>query len=265
MRLPSIVGPGVLAAALVLGFGVRAQDAAKPPPADPRDLNGVWYVTNPARLDRDWTVHFGPPDPMTLPHSAVLWPIDGKPPPFTPWGLKRFDYRFNAVLADMPIADPSTDCKPHGTPRVAVPDYPFQIVQTPKITAFLYEVAHDVRLIYMNEPMPEHPKITQMGYSVGHWEGDTLVVHTAGLNDSAIIDEIGTPHSNALKLTERIRKINGGRQLEDLITFDDPIAYKRPWTTRQVFNWSPQTKLMEYVCEENNRNPSDANGQTTVK
>jgi len=275
MRFRSVAVVGCVAAALAVTVGAESSALAQQPaaklqpkaaPSDARGLDGVWYVDNPARLDRDWTVHHGSAtEPGALPDSRVLWPLDGSPPPFTPWGLEHFNTRFQAALNNQPIADPSTDCIPHGTPRVQVPNYPFQIVVTPQIVGMLYEVAHDVRLVYMNQPLPQHLPITQMGTSVGHWDGNTLVVHTEGLSDSAILDQMGTPHSDQLKLTERIRTINGGRQLEDLITFDDPVAFRSPWTTRQVFNKRPDMRLMEYVCEENNRNVSNANGQTTVK
>ena len=269
MRTASTVALAAAALALLTAPQALAQPGTDNPTikgsADPRDLNGVWFLNNPSHLDRDRTVHYGKNGPMTLADSRVLWPIDGSIPPFTDWGLKRFNARYDGNIANKPIADPSTSCIPHGVPRAMVPTYPFQIVQTKGITAVLYEVAHDVQMIYMDRPLPKKPKITQMGTSVGHWEGDELVVQTVGLDDSAIIDQMGTPHSNQLKLTERFKKTDGGRHLEVTMTFDDPVAYKAPWTARTTFNLRTDMKLMEYVCEENNRNAVDANGVTGAK
>lgn len=142
--------------------------------------------------------------------------------------------------------------------------YPVQMVQTPGLITMLFEVAHNVRLIHMDQPMPANPKITQMGYSVGHWEGDTLVITTKGISHTGIFDEIGTPHSDQLQITEHIRKIDGGKTLEDRFTFEDPVAFKTPWQAREILSWRPDVQLMEYVCEENNRNWADSSGKTTV-
>ena len=270
------MGAGLAAAALALGAlagsAALAQDgragrAALPPsPADPRDLQGVWFITHAAHLNRDQTVGYGRETPdKELTHSRVLWTIDHKSPPFTAWGQKLFDAHFQGNLNNEPIADPSTNCRPHGMPRIMIAPYPMQIVQTKGLITMLFEVNHNVRLIHMDEPLPAHPKITQMGYAVGHWDGDTLVIETKGISGSGIFDEIGTPHSDELKVTERIRKVDGGKTLEDVFTFEDPIAFRQPWQAREILAWRPDIKIMEYVCEENNRNWADASGKTTAK
>jgi hypothetical protein len=117
----------------------------------------------------------------------------------------------------------------------------------------------------MDQPMPAKVPLTFNGYSVGHWEGDTLVVHSKGISSAGVIDQLGTPHSDSLRVTERIRKIDGGKALEDMMTFDDPVAYTRPWTARLIDNWDDGHRISEYVCEENNRNASTADGATTAR
>ena len=240
-----------LAVAVLAGFPAAASElwqpparlASRPPAAAPRDINGVWFT----KLDRK------------------MWPIDGSEPPFTPAGRALYDKRVQAERDGRPMADPSTFCKPHGVPRIMASPYPIQIFATPDQVAIIHEVNHNIRMIYLNEPAPEAPEPNFMGYSVGHWDGDTLVVETIGVSDESFLDEVGTPHSAGMKVTERMTKIDGGRKLQDRITIDDPIYYTRPWTAERVFDWRPDVRLLEYVCEENNRNVPDADNRTTAK
>ena len=262
---------GLIAAGVALAMlgAVAAAQPAAAPSSDARNLEGVWNITHASKLNRDKTVSYGRGNadgPNDLPHSRVLWPIDHNEPPFTAWGRQKFEARFNGNINNVPMADPSTNCSPHGMPRIMIAPYPMQIVQTPGLITMLFEVNHNVRLIHMDQPLPQRPKITLMGYAVGHWEDDTLVIETRGISGEGIFDEIGTSHSDELKVTERIRKIDGGKTLEDTFTFEDPIAFTKPWQAREILNRRPNnTQLMEYVCEENNRNVSDANGNTTAR
>ena len=91
-----------------------------------------------------------------------------------------------------------------------------------------------------------------MGQSVAKWEGDTLVVDSKGFNDQSWFDDPGHPHSDALHVTERFRRPNFGR-MEMQITFDDPKAYTKPWTVNVPLQAAPDTELIEYVCDENER------------
>ncbi|HEY4029780.1 MAG TPA: hypothetical protein VGM25_05510 [Caulobacteraceae bacterium] len=258
----------VLAAAsgAALAQGGEARADSKAPSPDPRNLEGVWFITHASHLNRDQSVGYGRESPdKELTHSRVLWPIDHKSPPFTAWGQKEFNAHFNGNLHNQPIADPSTNCIPHGMPRIMISPYPMQIVQSKGLITMLFEVNHNIRLIHMGQPLPQKVSLTQNGYAVGHWDGDTLVIETTGISKSGIFDEIGTPHSDELKVTERIRKVDGGKTLEDVFTFEDPIAFSKPWQAREILAWRPDIQLMEYVCEENNRNWADASGKTTAK
>ena len=248
-RLFRLTG-GALAAALVTTYATAALAAdagpagRAPPSPDPHNITGVWWTKG---YDRTYRT------------------LDGQLPPFTPAGRAEWDRHIAAEKAGHPIADAPTRCLPHGIPRLMASPYPILILQSPGQVTFVHEVAHNIRLIYLDQPHPEDPDPTYLGHSVGRWEGDTLVVDTIGLNDKTQIDEEGITHSDKLHVVERFRKINGGTQLEDLITMEDPVTFTRPWTARRVYEWRPDIRLMEYVCEENNRNIVDASGATVAR
>lgn len=142
----------------------------------------------------------------------------------------------------------------------------FQISITPEEALFVF-VTQDVRHVY-TDGRPHAPQDelwpTRMGDSIGRWEGDTLVIDTVALNDKTRIDEEGITHSDQLHVVERIRKIDGGKQLESLITITDPVMFTKPWTTKRLYKARPDVRVMEYVCEENNRNAPE-NGVTKAK
>jgi hypothetical protein len=98
-----------------------------------------------------------------------------------------------------------------------------------------------------------------MGHAIGHWEGDTLVIDTVGITKQTQIDEAGTLHSDKLHLIQRIKKVNDTLEIE--FTVDDPGAFTKPWTAKRVWQWRPDVRFAEYVCEENNRNTPGADGQ----
>jgi hypothetical protein len=238
----------LLGAVAVFAVCLPAAQAAAPklapPPPDARNITGVWWTKGYDRRFRT---------------------LDGQLPPFTPAGKAEWDRHIAAEKAGQPIADAPTRCLPHGIPRLMASPYPILIQQSPGLVSFIHEVAHNVRLIYLDEAHPKDLDPTFLGHSIGRWEGDTLVVDTIGLNDKTQIDEEGITHSDKLHVVERFRKLDGGAQLEDLITIEDPVTFTRPWTTRRVYDWRPDIRLMEYVCEENNRNVVDASGSTLAK
>jgi hypothetical protein len=211
--------------------------------SDARDLSGVWYI----RL-------YNPQINSTL----------GRVPPFTPRGKAAWDERVKAEKDGSPIADASSYCWPHGVPRVMNSPYPLQIIQTAGETVIVHEVAHNIRHIYMDQPHPPNLAASFMGDSVGHWEGDTLLVDTIGLNDRTWIDEIGVIHGKQLHVIERIRKIEDGHALENLIRIEDPEYFTQPWYARITYAWRPDLRIAEYICEENNRN-MPVSGHTAEK
>jgi hypothetical protein len=148
--------------------------------------------------------------------------------------------------------DPEGYCLPPGVPRVNGVPFPQKIVQTPAAIVILYETRTTFRQIFLdNHMLVSGAQPTWMGYSKGRWEGDTLVVETIGFNDRTWLDDIGHPHSDQMKVTERFRRPSFGHLFVD-ITIDDPTVYAKPWTVTQEFQLIADGELIEYVCNENN-------------
>jgi hypothetical protein len=132
--------------------------------------------------------------------------------------------------------------------------YPLQIVQTKAVTVILFEADTTYREVYTDgrKHKPEDDP-AWMGHSIGRWEGDTLVVDTVGVKETAWLDGDGAPISDQFHVVERIRRIEGGRTLEDIIRIEDPKVFTTPVFKRIVYNLKPDWSLMEYVCQEGNR------------
>ena len=169
-----------------------------------------------------------------------------------PWAEKVFKGR---LAAD----DPESLCLPFGIPRSA--PYPWRILQTPTHYFILYEGnIHSYRQIFMDgRKHPEDPDPTWYGHSVGRWDGDTLVVDTVGFNDKFWFDFVGHPHTERLHTIERYTRPNLGTLVED-VTIDDPGAYARPFTIHSSHRLLPQDELLEYICNENERDRRHLNG-----
>lgn len=193
------------------------------------------------------------------PYSPLATPVDGSETPFLPWSREVFEGRVAAQEAGAPIFDASAACMPPGFPRIMLWPYPLEIVQTPETTVIVFESDQLFRVIHMNAEHPDDLEPSHMGHSVGHWEGDTLVVDTVGMLAHSQLDATGTPHSEELHVVEHIRK-DGPELLEIIVTVDDPEAFAEPWDFRIEYDWSPDIRLLEYVCTENNRNEPDAEG-----
>ena len=148
--------------------------------------------------------------------------------------------------------DPEANCLPTGVPRHA--PYPWKIVETPPYIYFLFEGnIHSYRQIFMDgRPHPKDPNPTWYGHSVGKWEGDTLVIDTVGFNNIFWFDFVGHPHTEQLHTTERYTRKDLGTLLEE-VTIDDPGAYTRSFTINASHRLLPNDELMEYICQENQR------------
>jgi len=209
-------------------FRPKPQAPLAPPPADPRDLNGTWWLT------------------VTNPELTPMGSSDR--PPFTPAGAAIFWHRIEMNNLGTPVPDAAVMCRPMG-PRVLTSPYPQEILQTPDRIVFIFEEHHVVQQVYMNASHPSDLKPSYMGHSVGHWEGDTLVVDSIGFNDRTWLDAGGTPHSGQLHLVQRIRKHGG--TLEEQVTVTDPVMFSRPWTYQLILEWRPDTTIDEMICESN--------------
>jgi hypothetical protein len=225
-----LVLEAVLAFASVVSAQAAGQSgAAKPQIAAPTpDLSGTW-------MQRKYSISFNPN------------------PPLQPWA----EAKFKAVKAGFgPNAtvnpkDPAVNnCFPPGVPRILLFGYPMEIIQIPGRVIMLFEYDHYVRQIYTDgrEHNKDLPPLW-MGDSIGKWEGDTLVVDTIGFNDKTWLDQVGHPHSDALHVVERIRRVDHNT-LEDDLTIDDPKAYTKPWMGQELFMLEPDWNIMEFICED---------------
>jgi hypothetical protein len=216
----SVEGPALNRPPAVTGPAPRLPDG-KP------DFSGVW------RSQPNFTIDIT----KALKPGSELVPL--------PWAAKLTQQR-------MSKDDPEANCLPAGVPRVA--PYPWRIVQTPTHIFFLFEAnIHSFRQIFMNRTT--HPKDlnpTWYGDSIGRWDGDTLVVDTVGFNDLFWFDFAGHPHTEQLHTIERYRRIDMGT-LEDEVTVEDPGAYAKPFTLLARMPLMPNQELMEYICNENNK------------
>jgi hypothetical protein len=143
-----------------------------------------------------------------------------------------------------------THCLPFG-PAETLTGKPYRIIQSPTVVALLFnnEEGDDYRQIFLDgRELPKDPNPTWRGYSVGHWEANTLVVETAGFNDRSWLDLTGHPHSESLHVAERFQRVDFGH-LEYQIMFDDPEMMTKPLRIRQVVNYFPDTEMVEGVCE----------------
>jgi hypothetical protein len=168
--------------------------------------------------------------------------------PFTPWGAELHRQR----VADNSKDNPDAHCLPMGIMQFHNHGEPRKMIQTPQIVVILYEANAGMRQIFTDgRPLPgKDADPWWYGYSTGHWEGDTLVVQTAGFRDLGWLDVEGSPLTDAGKVTERFRRPDFGH-LEIEVTIDDPKAYTKPWTVTVHQHVLLDTEIIEFVCQEN--------------
>jgi len=174
--------------------------------------------------------------------------------PFQPWAAAVYDYN----AKNNSKYDPEGYCLPPGGPRLMATPYPMEIIQLPeqKRIIMIFEGAtHIWREIYMDgRPHPQGDELnpTYLGHSVGHWEGDTLVVDVVGFNEATWMDYFGHPHTDMMHIVEKYSRPNK-QTLHYEATFDDPGAYTKPFTVRWDIRWNATGELTEYICQENNK------------
>lgn len=220
------------------------------------DLSGVWQ-TEPAAPGENQRL-FGRlidiavpgDDPSTFPRYAINVLADFKPAdsPLRPEALEQ--------LRKNPAArrDPAVVCLPMGLPMADVFNFaPFKMIQTPGVIAVLYEADNTYRQIYTDgRKLPDDPEPAWLGYSVGTWDGDTLVVDAAGFNLRSRLDLMGHLHSDGLRIQERFHRRDFGH-MDVSITLDDPIILSRPVTFQVTEDLIPDSDILETVCNENEK------------
>lgn len=209
----------------------KAQTAA---PADAHDLSGIWVYAE--RLGGGVRAHgaFSP-----------------EAPPMTDWARARFDaakpgYGPRAAPGGN---DPIGRCDPNGLPRLLLQGFPTEFVQLPGRLVIFYEWSHMWRTIWMDgRQLPQDPDPTWYGYSVGKWDGDTLVVDTIGFNDKPWVDFFGHPHSDEMDFTERYRRVDHDTMQLNMI-IDDRKAYTKPWASdTKIYKLNPKAEFRESLC-----------------
>jgi hypothetical protein len=182
--------------------------------------------------------------------------------PFMPWARALFDYRQKTLAVD----DPHVRCAPPGGPRQFAVPFGLQIIQVPSIQRIFILSGGSTRpwrVIRMDAT--EHVDLelfnpSYFGDSIGRWEDDTLVVDTVGFNERFWLHRDGYPHTEALHLIERISRPDHD-SLRYEVTIDDPSTYTRPWTTSWVKTWAEGDEIIEYFCNENNRDQAVLQGR----
>src|ERR1700722_11720368 len=170
-----------------------------------------------------------------------------------------------AGLKDGSIADNARKyCVPDGLPRVLATPYPFEIINAPSgQVPIVYELTPQARVVAMDKPLPSDKELIPYpyfnGHSVGRYEGDTLVIETAGFNERTFIDATGAPHTDEMHTIERIRRTSP-TEIEDVVTIHDPQYYTRDWQARFVYQQRDDVWLQDYVCGEPHRDISSVAG-----
>jgi hypothetical protein len=233
-----------------------AQWIEHPTPGIPRTSDGEPDLAAPAPRTRD-----GKPD------LSGMWARGGddryynnaaadlKPEDVKPWAQALYERR----LLDFGKDSMEVQCLPLGPAAITTSFFDFKFIQTPSLIVILIE-DQTYRQIHLDgRQLPKDPNPSWMGYSVGRWDGDTLVVETNGFTERSWLDYDGHPHTEALRLTERYRRRDFGH-LDVEVAFDDPGAYTRPWTVSLPLELFPDTELLEYVCRENEKSRAARTG-----
>jgi hypothetical protein len=218
------------------------------------DLSGIWQVQAEPRVPGGLFGLGESPNSKYFRDILSDFPPDQRP--LTPAGLELLRRHsqpgtFNPVL----------NCLPDGVPHGDLLPEPFKIIHARGVIVMLYEVETTFRQIFMDgRKLPVDPSPSWQGYSVGRWDGDTLVIETAGFNDRSWLDARGTPRSTDMRIEERFRRRDYGH-LDLTITMTDPKIFTRPITVSVVEELLPDTDLLEHYCVENEKDDAHMPGR----
>ncbi len=202
-----------------------------------------------------------------LPDWRGIWLPAGRPtlpgtPPLQGEYLERYEAAVATLDAGGEVAERPSNCMPPGMPGVMYQPYNLEFLFTPGKVTIIQEAFMQVRRIFTDgRPLPEDPDPWFNGHSVGHWEGDTLVVETTGIQDTTRLAVIGATHSDQLKITERMQlDPENPDRLVVQTTFEDPLALSEPWVTDYAYTRRRDWEQIEFICAENDRNPIGEDG-----
>ena len=272
-----------MAATLLASASLFAQWPAYPTPGVPRTADGKPDLTRPAPRTRDgkpdlsgiWRfvdspdARSGPPTAAGVRSPGIGQRIPGLIQffdigstlkdglPFQPWAAALRSQRVAQNNKD----NPDAHCLPLGLMQLHTHPEPRKIIQTPGLILILYEANSGIRQIFTDgRPLPDNDaEPWWFGYSIGKWEGDTLIVDTKGFRDDVWLDVEGSPLTGSGKMTEKFRRLNYGN-MEIEITVDDPRAYTKPWTVTVHHRIMLDTELIEFVCQENEKDVQHSTG-----
>jgi len=251
--------------------GKQDMNGPTPKTADGKpDLSGIWQYTRPPGTPPPAP----PPAPQTTASAAgaggdiipagvrtsQFWNLgasfkDGLP--FQPWAAELHRQRVASNSED----NPDAHCLPLGVMQLHTHGQPRKMIQTPGVVVIIYEANSGLRQIFTDgRPLPKDAEPWWYGYSVGKWDGDTLVVESTSFRDLGWLDVEGSPLTESGRIIERFRRPDFGH-LEIEVTIDDPKAYTKPWTVKVYQRILPDTELIEFVCGENERDDRHLKGK----
>ena len=241
-----VFSPVIFAQTAVQSGAKKTQTAVHAP-----DLSGVW-----ANISESGPTFNPKENPSFQPWAEAKWKANKNDDPGQP-GITN-----GRVDRDPTIAS----CFPTGMPRLMTEVFPFEIIQARDRVLILFEKDYAVSHIWTDgRKLPEDPDPTYMGHSIGRWEGDTLVFDTIGVKDVTWLDRIGHPHSDALHVVGRMRRVNHDR-LEIDWTFDDPKAFTKRWTGKTIYRYHRDWTLEEFIsCEDRLLHGGESLEQKAVK
>jgi len=252
----------LLATTAFLAAPLAAQTYRAPRlPGGQPDLNGIWQALNEANYDLQahmaqpaMALQKGPYGPVPTAPVLALGAVGSVPPslgvveggdiPYKPEALKT--KQENAK--DWLNRDPEIKCYLPGVPRATYMPYPFQIVESNNAMTLVYEYAGAVRNIYLKDPGPALTD-SWMGQSIGHWEGETLVINVTDMNEKTWFDRAGDFHSDKLKVTERYTRTSPDTIAYEA-TMDDPDTFTRPWKIHMTLYRRTDTQILDFKCVE---------------
>jgi hypothetical protein len=261
-RAAAVVAAVLLAAASIAAAQAPAAAYRAPRTPDGRpNLNGIWQALNEANWDIEAHHTASSPYPellgALLAQPAGLGVVEGGPLPYTPEALaqrkKNFEQRLTRPTSrelNETTGDPEAKCYMPGVPRATYMPLPFQIVQTPQQILIAYEFANATRQIHIGRK-PQAPAESWMGWSVAHWEGETLVVDVTDQIDRTWFDRAGNFHSDAMHVVERYSR-TGPDHLMYEATIEDPKVFTRPWKMSMPLyrRVEKNAQLIDFKCVE---------------
>jgi len=228
-----VFAPLLLAQTPATRSGPRPAPPGSRAASAPADLSGTWMPPNDGRHRR-----FSPEDAPLQPWALALYKANRE-------GIK------DPYFQGLPYLDPAMYCLPAGMPRAYTAPLPFEIIQVPGRFYMIFQTDTLPRYIYTDgRGHPDGFPTTFMGHSIGKWDGDTLIVDTVGIDATQWLDIIGTPHSDQLHITERIRRPDHDTLQIDFL-FEDSKAYTKPWKGNKVFHLDTEWEMIPGLrCED---------------